>query len=781
RISLYAEDQKTNNPQVTTIAGSPSGSASSGSTNATGTAARFKNPTGITSDGTNLYVVEQENHTIRKIVISTGAVTTFAGSPGSYGSTNGTGTSARFKNPLGITTDGTNLYVTDQHNHTIRKIVISTGAVTTLAGYAGSSGSTDGTGTSARFKHPFGITKIGTNLYVTDANNHRIRKIVIATGVVSTLAGSSSGYTDATGTSAKFNAPTGITTDGTDLYVADSNNHKIRKIVISTGVVTTLAGSSSGHTDATGTSASFKNPSGMTTDGTNLYVADRNNHKIRKIVISTGVVSTLAGSSSGSTDGTGTSASFNQPLEVTTDGTNLYVADYANHKIRKINLRGTVTADVAMHNLDDDTNVTVNLASSDTGEATVAPATLTFTENNWNTAQTVTLTGVNDNVRDRNQDYKISLSAAEQDPDNSEVTTFAGSGTAGSTNGTGTAATFKYPNEITTDGTNLYVAEPDNHKIRKIVISTGVVTTLAGSGSSGFVNATGTAARFNQPKAVATDGTNVYVVDTNNHRIRKVVISTGVVTTFAGSGSNGSADGTGTSATFNSPEAITTDGTNLYVTDTSNHKIRKIVISTGVVTTLAGSSAGSTDATGTAARFSYPRGITTDGANLYVSDHNNHKIRKIVISTGVVSTLAGSGSAGSANGTGTAASFSQPRGITTDGTNLYVVDHANHTIRKIVISTGVVTTLSGSAGTSGSTDGTATGARFKNPRGITIEGKNLYVGGYGNHKIRKISLLGTATADVAMHNLDDDTDITVKLESSDTGEATVSPATLTFT
>ena len=123
----------------------------------------------------------------------------------------------------------------------------------------------------------------GTNLYVTDTLNHRIRKIVISTGAVTTLAGSSSGNTDATGTSATFNYPKGITTDGTNLYVADQSNHRIRKIVISTGVVTTLAGSSSGSTDATGTSASFSNPRGITTDGTNLYVADYNNDRIRKI------------------------------------------------------------------------------------------------------------------------------------------------------------------------------------------------------------------------------------------------------------------------------------------------------------------------------------------------------------------------------------------------------------------------------------------------------------------------------------------------------------------
>ena len=147
----------------------------------------------------------------------------------------------------------------------------------------------------------------------------------------------------------------------------------IRKIVISTGAVTTLAGStSSGSTNATGTSARFKNPRGLTTDGTNLYVADAYNHRIRKIVIETGVVTTLAGSSSGSTDAPGTSASFNLPMGIVVEGTNLYVADYGNHKIRKIDLTATVTADVAMHNLDDDTDATVSIASSDTGEATVS-------------------------------------------------------------------------------------------------------------------------------------------------------------------------------------------------------------------------------------------------------------------------------------------------------------------------------------------------------------------------------------------------------------------------
>jgi len=185
---------------------------------------------------------------------------------------------------------------------------------------------------------------------------------------------------------------------------------------------------------------------------------------------------------------------------------------------------------------------------------------------------------------------------------------------------------------------------------------------------------------------ITTDGTNLYVADFYNYLIRKIVISTGVVTTVAGTGSGGASNGTGTSASFNYPSGITTDGTNLYVADYCNHLIRKIVISTGVVTTLAGTgSSGSANGTGTSASFNRPRGITTDGTNLYVADFNNHLIRKIVISTGAVTTLAGTGSSGSANGTGTSASFYNPRGITTDGTNLYVADTSNHLIRKIVL------------------------------------------------------------------------------------------------
>ena len=336
------------------------------------------------------------------------------------------------------------------------------------------------------------------------------------------------------------------------------------------------------------------------------------------------------------------------------------------------------------------------------------------------------------------QGAELSLTATK------EVTTLAGTGPpSGSTdNPTGTLAKFYQPFDITTDGTNLYVADTKNHTIRQVVISTGAVTTLAGTaGSSGKIdNSTGTGASFKTPKGITTDGTNLYVADQQNHLIRQIVISTGAVTTLAGSSAGYSDNPTGTSAQFSSPCGITTDGTNVYVADTFNYRIRQIVIDNGTVTTLAGSgSAGSADNdNGSLASFDRPYGITTDGTNLFVADSFNDKIRKIVIETRVVTTLAGTGLAGEAdNDNGLSASFDGAFGITTDGTNLYVADRGNNKIRKIGIDNRSVTTLAGT-GTGGRANGAGSDATFKQPAGITTDGYDLYVITQGNHLIRKI-------------------------------------------
>lgn len=350
------------------------------------------------------------------------------------------------------------------------------------------------------------------------------------------------------------------------------------------------------------------------------------------------------------------------------------------------------------------------------------------------------------------------------------VTTLAGSGLIGGTDGLSTEASFYQPNDITTDGINLYVADSLNNNIRKIEIATGVVASLAGHWvrATGSSDGIGTAATFFFPQGITTDGASLYVTDYQNNKIRKIAPASGslsamtqfnaVVTTLAGSGAIGAVDGTGVAASFYYPVGITTDGINLYVADFNNHNIRKIVIATGAVTTLAGTGvAGSVDGTGTAASFNKPSGLTTDGTSLYVADRASQKIRKIAPASGslsamtsanaVVTTLAGSGVKGAVDGIGLAALFWGPRRITTDGTSLYVADMANNKIRKIVPASGslsamtsanaVVTTLAGS-GTMGAVDGTGAAASFYYPIGITTDSVSLFVADINNNKIRKI-------------------------------------------
>jgi len=291
---------------------------------------------------------------------------------------------------------------------------------------------------------------------------------------------------------------------------------------------------------------------------------------------------------------------------------------------------------------------------------------------------------------------------------------------------------------------NLYVADTYNNTIRKVTPA-GEVTTFAGSGSSGSDDGTGTAASFNNPTGVAFDGDgNLYVTERYNHTIRKITPA-GEVTTFAGSaGSSGSDDGTGTAARFWQPTGVAVDGDgNLYVADTSNNTIRKITPA-GEVTTFAGSgSSGSDDGTGTAASFTQPQGVVFGGdGNLYVLDTGNRTIRKVT-PAGEVTTFAGSGSSGSDDGTGTAAGFGEVMGAAFDGDgNLYVADAGNNTIRKITPA-GEVTTLAGSAGSSGSINGIGPAARFSSPRGVAVDGDgNLYVTDTYNSKIRKVTPAG---------------------------------------
>ncbi len=321
---------------VTTFAGLPGGI---GTTDGSVADARFSSPFCATFDQTgDMYV--GENFTVRKI--AGGVVTTLAGTPNVFGSSDGTGNGASFRSVFGIAIDSSNnLFVTDTGNHTIRKIT-PTGVVSTFAGVAQTPGSADGIGSAARFRFPYGITIDGFgNLYVADHNNYTIRMITPA-GAVSTLAGSPGnlGSADGTGAGAQFYTPTGIAIDSAGLlYVSDENAHTIRTVTTPGGVVTTLAGSFSqiGNADGNGTSARFSYPSGITTDsGGNVFVTDRGSGTVR-MIIPGGEVVTVGGlpGTDGDADGTGSFARFAGAFGLTVDSADrIYVSDTGNHKIR---------------------------------------------------------------------------------------------------------------------------------------------------------------------------------------------------------------------------------------------------------------------------------------------------------------------------------------------------------------------------------------------------------------------------------------------------------------
>jgi len=324
--------------------------------------------------------------------------------------------------------------------------------------------------------------------------------------VVSTLAGSSAGSDDGPAAEAEFKSPRGVALDASgNLYVADKFNHRIRKITLENGQwsVSTLAGSTQGYMD--GTSAKFSFPRGVAVDASgHVYVADGSNHRIRKITLENGQwsVSTLAGSTKGSENGTGTEAQFHYPRDVAVDASgHVYVADGSNHLIRKITPAG-------------------------------------------------------------------------------EVSTLAGSGRAGSANGRGTSAQFDNPLGVAVDSSgHVYVADKFNHRIRKITLENGQwsVSTLAGS-TQGYMDGAGiTEAQFHYPYGVAVDADgNVYVADNTNHRIRKITPE-GLVSTIAGSSTAGSKNGAGTAAQFYKPQGVVVDASgNVYVADTGNNLIRKI-------------------------------------------------------------------------------------------------------------------------------------------------------------------------------------------------------------
>ena len=772
--------------------------------------AMFNGPRGLVVYGGSVLVADRANSVIRKIGAG-GLVSTLAGN-GKPGYQDGFGKLTAFNRPEGVAVDQAgNIYVADTGNHRIRRITPQ-GAVLTFAG-SGQAGFLNGGSSTARFYTPRGIavTPLGA-AFVADTNTHRIRK-VSPDGTVSTLAGSGvATSSDGKGTKAAINRPNAITiASNGDLYFLESSPSSRVRRVTQDGVVTTIAGSGDGVFDGPAKVAKFHNPQGIAVDtGGNIFVADTSNHRVRKISSSL-FVSTLIGfAGAGFKDGGPGAAKFKDPVGITVDafGT-LYIGDYGNQRVRLVQdstgncniggkcyssglrkpgspclvcapnksktawsklAEGTLCQDGSYCTIEEKCNVQgacsgktkncddSNPCTKDSCEAAtgackhakvVGKCGYCTSQGHCNDGNACT-----DDACVANQcQYKFNAKPCKSGNPCSVgetcaqgkcvadaavgVSTIAG-GKLGSNDGSINQARFNRPGRIgvATDGT-IFVADYYNHRIRKIDQKKALVTTYAGS-SSGYIDGKGTQARFNRPFGVdvSNDGT-VYVADYYNNRIRKIDKSQNV-STLSGSGASGYAAGSASNARFYRPaDVAATLGGVVFVADMQNHMIRK-VDAAGNATIVAGSTSyGYKDGKGTAARFRNPYGVDADlNGVVYVADTHNNRLRRIA-PDGTVTTLAGGGQ-GIFDGPVAAAKFYNPYDIAVDGAGrVWVADTRNHRIRRFLPG-GTVITVAGS-GSYGFVNGSGTNARFRSPYGldITADG-SVYVADWDNYAVRKI-------------------------------------------
>ena len=514
------------------------------------------------------------------------------------------------------------------------------------------------------------------NLYFSDANNHRIRRVT-ADGTITTIAGNgTSGYSGDSGLAvdAKINYPTSLTFDSAgSLYIADTNNHRIRK-VDTNGVITTVAGNgTAGYSgdSAAATSAMLRNPRGVALDASgNLYVGDNGNYRVRKVGTN-GVISTIAGTGTCCYSGenvAATSASIS-PNYLALDGSgNIFISNSGG--VRRISNAGII--------------------------ATVAGS---------------------------------------------------GSNGFGGDGGAATSAGLNAPAGLFVDVSgDLYIADGNNQRVRKV--SGGIISTIAG-GRAGDGEPAPFASLTNAGAIIRDGNGNVFVADTNSHRVRKITPD-GSISTIAGTGIAGnSGDGAAAiNAQLRFPGGVALDANgNLYISDSGNHRIRK-VDANGVITAFAGTgTAGFSGDQGaaTAAKLNNPRHIAFDGSgNLLIADTTNHRIRKVK-TDGNIFTVAGNGTAGFGgdNAAATSAMINTPYSVTVDSTgDLYIVDRNNYRLRK-VDTNGIITTVTGT-GTSGCTGdaGLATSASLSLPHSVAIGANGVIVIGDQNCNVRQVGSTG---------------------------------------
>ena len=649
-----------------------------------------------------MLIVDRGNNRVRRYDFKTGIITTIAGTGDRESSGDGgPAVAAALNRPADVLIDRAgNVFIAEDNGHRIRMIDAATAVITTIAGTGERGYSGDGgPAVSAQMSRPAALALDAEGrLLVAEFANHVVRRIDLSDGTISTIAGT--GRPDFSGdggpaTAATLNSPRGIVLNAFDnLFISDSANNRIRRVGARTGVITTIAGTGEQNFSGDGgpaNAATLNRPRGIAADASgNLYLADRLNNRIRRIDQETRLISTFAGNDSegfGGDNGPATDALLRRPSDVTVNGSGgfIVIADTNNNRIRRVRAR-------------------------------------------------------DDSIR-----------------------TLAGNGEARiiGDDGPATAAGLYAPSDLAIDlSGNLVVADRYNHRVRSIDRGSGTMTSIAGGGDEGLRAGRGSGgyggddgpaldASLDEPNGVLIDASgNVVIVDSRNNRIREVAAETGNIRTIAGTGGQGDSGdgGQAAEAEFFAPRGIASDSAgHVYFTDTENNRVRRIDRDTGVITTVAGDGQrgfSGDGGSGVEALLDRPQGLAFDAAdNLFIADVFNHRIRRVDAGTGVITTVAGSGAVGRGEGSfsgdeglATEAQLNLPIDVTVDTAgNLWIADFLNNRVRRVSGTTGLITTVAGS-GPFGSRveasgdNGPATSATLKFPRAVVLDSNgNLFI------------------------------------------------------
>ena len=779
---------------------------------------------GIAVYNNEVYYSSIDYQKVFKTNISTGKVTLVAGTGiNGFSGDGGLAVNAQLSIPKGLSIDKNgNLFITDNNNHRIRKVNLSTGIITTVVGSGlvtnqggfGSFGGDGGLATAASLSFPWDVKVDNAgNLYIADAS--AIRFVNGTTGIISSLAGNGTPAYKGDGglaVNAQVYYPKSLVVDKKGNVIFADGSEVLRKINMSTGVISSISGKFNNYESCGdggyAANATFNAGLGLSVDKyDNLYLEDNGSKSIRKIFnfynkpqvfISSSACGSVCKGIEVFFSAIGVYTGANPIYQWKKNGVNVgtnstqYV-DFSLNPNDSITcnltsntncvISGTVQSNTLKPAVYLITTPTVNVTASATSVSNGTPVTFTATINNGGTApyyqwiKNGNEVGTNKNtyidsaIKNADSIWCIltsSIPCATISTKKSNVTkitvgvitgtiisTYAGNGVGAFSgdNGKATSASLNYPDAIVTDNAgNVYIGDRVNSRVRK-VNKNGIITTVVGNGTSGFSGDNGSAllASITTPWGLAVDAAgNLYIADGNNHRIRKVNPN-GIITTIAGTGKAGFSgdNGLATAAQFNLPTGVAVDAIgNVFVVDQGNQRIRRISID-GIINTIAGNGVAGFSGDGglaTNASFKDPYGIAIDVADYkYITDVNNNRIRKID-PNGMITTVAGNGTLGyygegmSATSTG----LDYPMGITVDASkNLYFTDSWLTGALK-VSANGILTKLAGGgSGTFCGDGGLATTACLNKPRGIAIDGDgNIYITDTDNHRVRKIGSTG---------------------------------------